>query len=175
MGKTKIPGGFEGGYAIAVKSEQEIWLIGGDSTEKRILSFDVESHTFQVLPFQLNVERQGHRCILIPNTTKVMITGGYVTSNCQTCTEILDTQNGSVTIGSLMNCKRRSHRIGIITVNGEDILAVVGGSDGRTLLDSVELYNTQTEKWETANFKLKEARSRFGLLTIKLGDILSKL
>ena len=62
MGKTKIPGGFENGCAIAVKSGQEIWLIGGFRTEKRILSFDVESHTFQVLPFQLNVGRSSHRC-----------------------------------------------------------------------------------------------------------------
>ena len=60
MGRTEIPGGFEYGCAIAVKSGQEIWLIGGGRTEKRILSFDVESHTFQVLPFQLNVGRQGH-------------------------------------------------------------------------------------------------------------------
>ena len=77
MGKTDIPGGFEDGCAIAVKSEQEIWLIGGLTAKKRILSFDVESHTFQVLPFQLNVGRSSHRCAFIPNTNKVMITGGY--------------------------------------------------------------------------------------------------
>ena len=57
MGKTEIPGGFKSGFAIAVKSEQEIWLIGGTWTEKRILSFNVNSHTFQVVPFQLNVGR----------------------------------------------------------------------------------------------------------------------
>ena len=61
MGKTEIPGGFRSGIAIAVKSEQKIWLIGGWRTGKRILSFNVESHTFQVLPFQLNVGREGHR------------------------------------------------------------------------------------------------------------------
>ena len=51
MGKIEIPGGFEDGCAIAIKSDQEIWLIGGFRTGKRILSFDVESHTFKVLPF----------------------------------------------------------------------------------------------------------------------------
>ena len=64
-GKTEIPGGFRNGCAIAVKSGQEIWLIGGLGTEKRILSFDVDSHTFQVLPFQLNVGRYGLSCALI--------------------------------------------------------------------------------------------------------------
>ena len=75
MGKTKIPGGFIAGCANAVKFDREIWLIGGWTTEKRILSFNVESHTFQVLPFQLNVGRWGHRCAFIPNTNKIMITG----------------------------------------------------------------------------------------------------
>ena len=41
-----IPDGFWDGCAIAVKSEQEIWLIGGYETEKRILRFDVKNHTF---------------------------------------------------------------------------------------------------------------------------------
>ena len=74
MGKTEIPGGFGNGCAIAVKSQQEIWLIGGGTTEKRIISFNVNDHTFQVLPFQLNVGRRGHKCAFISNTNKVMIT-----------------------------------------------------------------------------------------------------
>ena len=174
MGETQIPGVFDDGCAIAVKSDQEIWLIGGGRTKtrnsSRILSFNAGSHTFQELPFHLNVERQGHRCILIPNTTKVMITGGYVTSNCQTCTEILDTQDGNVTIASPMNFKRWHHGMGVITINGEERLAVFGGHDGRTKLDSVELYNTQTEKWETTDFKLSEAKSSFSFLTVKPGE-----
>ena len=76
MGKIEILGGFEDGCAIAVKSQQEIWLIGGCGTGMRILSFDVSDHTFQVMPFQLNVGRQGHRCAFIPNANKIMITGG---------------------------------------------------------------------------------------------------
>ena len=62
MGKTDIPGGFSEGYTIAVKSEQEIWL----TAEKRILSFNVKNHTFQVSRFQLNVERWGQRCYSVP-------------------------------------------------------------------------------------------------------------
>ena len=41
MGKTEIPEGFCAGCAIAVKSDQEIWLIGGKDTEERILSLNV--------------------------------------------------------------------------------------------------------------------------------------
>jgi len=55
MGKTEIPGGFERGCAIAVQSEQEIWLIGNGCYRyrKRILNFKVKDHTFQELTSQL--------------------------------------------------------------------------------------------------------------------------
>ena len=108
MGKTDIPGGFRNGFAIAVKSQQEIWLIGGTWTQKRILSFNVNSHTFQVVPFQLNFGRYGHRCTFIPNTNKIMITGGCSDSSLDS-TEVLDTEDGSITMASPMNSKRAYH------------------------------------------------------------------
>ena len=172
---TEIPGGFRSGCAIAVKSDQEIWLIGGYGTEKRILSFNFENHTFQLLPFQLNEGRWGHRCAFIPNTNKIMITGGRSNLNCLDSTEILDYEDGSVTMASTMNSKRFAHGMGVVTINGKDRLAVFGGWDGMNYLDSVELYNTQTEKWETSDFKLSKARYDFSFLTIKLGDIISNL
>jgi len=175
VGKTEIPGGFCAGCAIGVKSDQEIWLIGGNNTfgrYKRILSFNVKDHSFQELPSQLNVGRLGHRCAFIPNTNKVMITGGanpgYLDS-----TEILDIEDGSVTMASPMNSKRVSHGMGVATINGEERLAVFGGHKRGTYLNSVELYNTQTEKWENTDIKLKEATSEFGFLCVKLADVVS--
>ena len=153
-GKTEIPGGFRNGCAIAVKSGQDIWLIGGLGTQKRILSFDVESHTFQVLPFQLNVGRFNHRCAFIPNTSKIMITGGFSDGYLDS-TEVLNTEGGKVTMASPVNSKREDHGMGVVTVNGEDRVAVFGGHEGGTRLDSVELYNTQTGKWETSAFILR--------------------
>ena len=48
MGKTEIPGrGFSYGCAIAVKSGQEIWLIGGLRTKKESLAL-----MFKVRPFK---------------------------------------------------------------------------------------------------------------------------
>ena len=63
--------------------------------------------------------------------------------------------------------------MGVVTINGKDRLAVFGGCDGRTQLASVELYNSETEKWETSHLKLSEARSGFSCLIVKFGDILS--
>ena len=177
MGKTEIPGpGFHRGYANAIKSEQEIWLIGGIETQKRILRFNVNDHTFEELPFQLNVGRRYHKCAFIPNTSKIMITGGYSDDGYLDSAEVLDTEDGSVTmVASPMNSKRDEHGMGVVTINGKDRLAVYGGWDGRNSLDSVELYNMKTEKWELADVKLRNAKSSFSFLTVKLGDIISNL
>ena len=171
IGKTEIPGGFDNGCAIAVKSDQEIWLIGGSATTKRILSFNVNDHTFKELPsqFELNKGRFGHKCAFIPNTKKVMITGG-----CGLSTEVLDTEDGSVTMASPMNYRRSFHGMGVLTIKGEDRLTVFGGLDGNKL-DSVETYNSRTGKWETLDIKLNKPKESFGFLHVKLSDILSEL
>ena len=48
-----------------------------------------------------------------------------------------------------------------------------GGYDKNNYPDSVELYNNQTEKWETTNLKLKESKRWFGFLGVKLADVVS--
>ena len=183
-GKIEIPRGFYHGCAIAVKSEQEIWLIGGVRTEKRILSFNVKDHTFQELPFQLgSLGRFGHKCTFIPNTNKIIVTGGALRYNnlfgkgIKTSTEIIDTEDGDVTmISSSMNICRAYHGMGVVTINGQDQLVVFGGrNDQGEKLNSVELYNIKTEKWENAEIKLNEPQGNFGFLTIKLSDVFSKL
>ena len=69
----------------------------------------------------------------------------------------------------------------VITINGEERLAVFGGEDQhggvewRNELDSVELYNTKTKKWEITDMKLREARSYFGFLKVVLADILARI
>ena len=104
-----------------------------------------------------------------------MITGGYHNGSLDS-TEILDTEDGSVTMASPMNSKRAGHGMGVVTINGEERLAVLGGFDGSLRnFDSIELYNTQTEKWETTNIKLREAKDYFGFLSIKLADVISHL
>ena len=176
-GKNEIPGGFKRGCGIAVKSEKEIWLIGGVKTGKRILAFNVIDHTFKELPFQLNVKRSGHRIAFIPNTNEIMITGGTLADHSNekslNSTEILDTENEIVHLASPMNFKRLHHGIGTITINGEDKLAVFGGVDTeRTSLDRVELYNDQKDEWETTTIKLSIADNKFAFLAIKLADII---
>ena len=96
IGKTKIPDGFTDGCAIALKSRPEIWLIGGYGTRKRILSFNLETHRFATLPTQLLVGRTRFQCSFLPNTNKIIVTGGTAGYDLRS-TEIVDTVDESVT------------------------------------------------------------------------------
>ena len=174
LGKREIPGGFKSGCAIAVKSEQEIWLIGGYETDLRILCFNVQDHTFRELPSRLNVGRWEHQCALIPNTNKILIAGGD--SGNYNSPEILNIEDGSVVMASSLNGSRFGHGMGVITINGEDRVAVFGGNDFTfTGLNSVELYDNKTGKWEVSDIKLSEPRQWFGYSSVKLSDIISEL
>ena len=173
LGETEIPGeGFESGSAIAI-SDEEIWLIGGQNTEKRILSFDVKNHAFTELPITLNIGREFHRCEFIPSTKKIIITGGYNRNSKQfpeflCSTEIIDVENKSICMGSTMNYRRSQHGIGILTIKGEKKLAVFGGEIEKSNLEPsiVEIHNPGAQKWEISTIKLKEHYSRFGFLSV---------
>ena len=174
IGKSQIPGGFSrGGCAIFDERNNEILLIGSG---RKILSFSIENHTFDVLPQELNVGRWGHQAILIPGTNKVLITGGE--DDLDECkdldsTEILDLKDKSIEMASPMNCKRACHGLGLINVNDRQRIAAFGGNnyvDG--CLNSVEFYDPITDKWEISyHIKLEEARADFGYITTKWTNI----
>ena len=164
--KGQLPGGFFYGCAIQIKNKHEILLING-ITDK-ILSFNINSHTSQELPFRLNFQREFPACAYIPGTNKILVTGGISGAIHQSSCEIIDTEDGTVKMASDMNYARCTHGVGIINVNGEDRLAVFGGSGyGGRRHDSIELYNAKTQKWElTEDFKLNVPRSGFGFVNI---------
>ena len=171
LGKPEIPRGFRGGCAIALKSKPEIWLIGGYYTNRRILSFDLQTHAFTILPTKLLVDRSSFQCSYIPNTNKIIVTGG---GGCDlSSTEIIDTVDGSVTMASPMRNRRHDHGIGIVTVNDVDRVAVfggygdIGGIDSRGgYLKSVDIYNPESGNWEDSEFELKEGKANCGFVSV---------
>ena len=126
------------------------------------------------------------RCVLIPNTNKVMILDRMRGFNAQ----IVDIENGSVNMtGPLMSTKQQDiffRQMDVLKINGEDRLAVFGGLHRdwildpitpKEYLDTIELYNSQTNKWETTNITFNETKRRYGFgnLKIKLSDIIHEL
>ena len=175
VGKTAIPGGFKFGFAIAEKSDQEIWLFGGKDTDKRILSFNPYNHTFEELSTMLNIPRKSQRCAYIPGTNQIAITGGehgYITLKE---VEYFDAKDRSISIKSReghLNFPRQYHGIGIVTINDEEKLAVFGGlGETWNKLDNVEFYNTKTKTWETSKITLTEPNWAFTSLTFKPSDL----
>ena len=183
LGKNEIPKMHMDGCAIAVKSEQEIWLIGGydfsnakHATNREIIRFNVNDHTFEKLPLKLNKGRQGPRCAFIPDTNKIIITGGKELWETKhrflKSSEMLDIENESIAEASPLNTKRYQHGIGILTINDEEKLAVVGGEYCDTRMGfhrSVEIYDKETQMWKLTNLKLKEPKGGFGYLSVKIG------
>ena len=71
-----------------------------------------------------------------------------------------------------MNYKRTGHGIGILTLDGEDQVAIFGGRhENYVEHDSVEVYDQETQKWKMTDIKLSKARCNFGFLTVKRNDI----
>ena len=174
--KRQIPGGFISGWAIEVKSKQQIWFIGGrpesihgPHLHNRILVFDINSETFQELSTKLNLGRYLHACAYIPGTRKILVTGGFSHPHkYDNTTEIIDTDDESVTMGGSLNIGRVGHGMGIIKINGKERLIVFGGEEGaRNETSSVELYNAETDQWEMADFTLNEPKASFGYVTVK--------
>ena len=173
-GNVRIPGdGFRWGCAIAI-SDEEVWLIGGYDTESRILSFNTRNHKFtEVNLIQLKEGRKAHRCIQIPGTTKIIVSGGRdSSSNELDSAEIIDFELKSFTNTGKMNFKREFHGIGILTLDGKDQIAIFGGWDETgDEFDSVEVYDQETQKWTMTDIKLTQAKGSFGFLTIKRDDL----
>ena len=96
-----------------------------------------------------------------------MVTGGKYYGNRYDSTEIINVEIGKVIEGPPMNSKRASHGIGVLNVDSQERLVVIGGEKGYVRLESVEVYNSQTQKWELTNIELSEAKTQFGFLTIK--------
>ena len=181
VGKSEIPFRIinDRCYAISIPSDEHIWLIGASNHRnmRSILRFDILTHTFQELEMRTKEIRPLKSCILIPGTKKILITGdiSYQFHKASKTTEILDTENEIISDGPSLNVARGNHGIGVVTIDGKDRIAVFGGrTDNGVLLDSVEVYNTKTEKWTLSNLRLKKADVFHGNVSLT-GKVISDL
>ena len=133
-----------------------------DEDSDKILIFDVENQTFREFPARLEWGRFETRAALIPgNDNKILITGGALITP-DSSVEMIDMENGTVTEVNPLNTERAGHGIGILEINGEEKLVVFGGAKESFM----EIYNTQTRKWEIATNIRFSTDSSFGFLTV---------
>ena len=166
-------GGLKQGCSVKI-SDFEIMLIGGFTTEKRVIKFNSKTHKWTPMG-ELQEGRFGHACIA--TNAKVIITGGknsdfqYLNS-----TEIISLNNptNSRTVGHL-NEARAFHGLAVSHVNNQPTTIAFGGSnlvkgsDGwvYTFRDSVEIWNPDLETWTLdTDIKLDEKKDEFGFLSV---------
>ena len=164
---------FVHGCAVEIKSKEEIWLIGNvGETNNRILSFDLQNHTFKELPTKLIIGRSHHECLVtkIGNTEVILVTGGYSgPKNCirEKSVEIINIQTGNVTLSSPLNVYRVGHGMGILNIKNQPKIAVFGGYTGLVQTRSIEIFDQETLKWDKSKeIKMDEFRSSFGYFNV---------
>ena len=169
-GQTSLPTSFQYGCGVAL-SNRQILLIGGSTSQSgydnRIWSFDTLTHTFTQLFFQVKTGRRYHACSRIPNTEKILVSGGQRSRAYENSTEIIDMATQGVTYTGSMNFVRYHHGMGIMTIGNEDKVITFGGRNNSEYLDTIEFYNEDTHSWELLGNKLSQPKYEFGYLSIK--------
>ena len=171
-GQTLIPTYYDNGCGVAASNEQ-ILLIGGHALssylDQWIYSFNTLTNSFTKLSIELKTGRRNHACIKIPNTEKILVTGGRTDGYgaVQNSAEIIDMATQSVTYTGSMNSVRFGHGMGIMTIGNEDKIISFGGHNGDESLDTIEVYHHNTQSWELLENKLSQPKYMFGYLSIK--------
>ena len=146
-------------------------MIGGvNDAAKRILRFDLQNRTYEESSMTLIIGRYIPKCIVtkIGNTEVILVTGGKVEGgDFQNSVEIINIEDGIVTLSSPMNFKRGCHGIGTLRYKNQNRIAVFGGSNEFTSENTIEVFDPETLKWELVeDIKMNESKYNFGYLTI---------
>ena len=162
-----LPEPLSEGHGVAISST-ELILIGGYSTRRMVLIYNVEDQTWTDLGDILVNGRCHHRSVFFNG--KVIVSGGneeHYTLEGTKSTEIIDLSNfTSKRVGDL-NIARHHHGMGIMEINGKDKVVVFGGSNKQDKeLDSVEEWDEKTETWTLSTMKLSEPKSSFAYCQI---------
>lgn len=153
-------------------SDTEAMLTGG-SIGQTILKVNIDEGIWDRSPHILKEVRTNLMCVLFNN--KVIITGGYVGPYPTSRTEIIDISDENewyMWLGNDMNIRRAYHGMGIISLGNTLKLAAFGGKDNSEMeyldLDSIEIWNDNSETWELSAMTLKQPKSEFGFATLPI-------
>ena len=158
---------FEFGCGVRL-SEFEILLIGGYTTERRILKINFLTGTSQTVG-HLHQGRYGHSCSLFQDT--IFVTGGKYSSSIYLAhTEMIELKTLTSRIGHDLKEARAFHGLAVSHVNKQLRLLAIGGSFGEgagKYRDSIEIWNPEGQSWNFfKEMKLSKGKSRFGCLSV---------
>ena len=147
-------------------SSQVIILIGGESSEQRILQFNVETEEWTEMDEKLQPGRFVHSCVLFKNRIIVSggLSGGY-NGKVLNCTQIINKDNLTLSYSSDMKQARYNHGLVIAHYNNQP--SVVLGIGGSPHTDTFEVWDPESKTWSLSNdLVLSEAKDVFGALSV---------
>ena len=157
-----VPGkGIRNGCGVAI-SEDELLLIGGGLTSKRIIKYNMTSNTWKN-EISLETGRERHSCAWFKD--QIFITGGWKELKS---VDILTLDPFNISKGNELNVGRFNHGLGLIHHKGRLTLAAFGGmGSSSNKLDSVEVFNEVTKTWKlSTTLKLSEKKTAFDFLSV---------
>ena len=123
---------------------------------------------------KLKVRRQNFASAILEG--KLVITGGTDCSNpipgqkqlSYDLTEIVDLSSKTSRIASNLKTSRQNHGMSIMKIGIEFKLVAFGGEseEDSGLLDSIEVWDGQSETWKVSELKLQEKSSRFSAINV---------
>jgi hypothetical protein len=115
----------------------------------------------------LNTARHLHTATLLPNG-KVLVAGGFDTSNSLASAELYDAATGAWTPTANLITSRADHTA---TLLGNGLVLVAGGSSNFTATNAAELYDPATDTW-TSTGNLNVARHTHLAVLLPSGMVL---
>ena len=162
-----IPGeGIRYGCGVAISKEELLLIGGGYNTmnRNRITKYNIKTKNWTDID-SLKVGRFGHSCTLFKD--QVFITGGFDGNTYLNSVEILSLDTMTIKEGNGLQVARYHHGSGLVHLNGKLRFAVFGGFNRNDRnLDSIELFDEDTETWTLSKTKLSERKQEFGFLSV---------
>ena len=156
--------GFKKGCGFPISS-QEILLIGGDSSEQRILQFNISTEEWTEMDEKLQPGRFVHSCVVFKNSIVVSggLSGGY-NGKVLKPTQIINKDNITLNYSSDMKQARYNHGLVIAHYNNQPTVLAIGGGP---YTDSIEVWDPESKTWLLSNdLRLSEAKDSFGALSV---------
>ena len=125
-------------------SQHELVLVGGYSTEKRVMKFNILTQEWTFWD-NLATGRFNHSCAFYKDS--IIVTGGSFGLSGHT-TDIIEVSNGTNRKGAKLNYARCGHAMGVVKWLGTTRLMVMKGFMKNSKVNTNEAWNEATEKWE---------------------------
>ena len=128
------------------------------------MKYNTATHSWKHMGNLIDNTRFGHSCAFIND--KIIVSGGKTVS--ADSTEIIPVNTGVPRMVRHGELKVKRRYFGMMAVGGRYPQIMAFGGKGKNVnnLKSIEIWDSETEKWRLAPFSMNYARNAFGFLAV---------